>query len=184
MLYFVLSLVSEADQARIEAIYELCQKDMLRYAAYIIKDQKKTRRPLLDAEDIVQEVWVRISQKLELIGDGWTPAQIKAYMLTAVKNEALFLMKRQKETVPLGEAVSDEDFLERIWSKERYQEVVAAIKAINERYSIPLFCYFIQERSIKEIATILHLPVKTVYTRIARGKELLLEQLKGRDKNG
>ena len=184
MLYFVLSLVSEADQARIEAIYELCQKDMLRYAAYIIKGQKKTRRPLLDAEDIVQEVWVRISKKLELIGDDWTPSQIKAYMLTAVKNEALFLMKRQKETVSLGEVISDEDFLERILCEERYREVVAAIKAIDERYSILLFYYFVQERSIKEIAAVLRLPVKTVYTRVARGKALLLEQLKGDEKNG
>ena len=184
MLQFVLSLVGEADQAKIKGIYDLCQNDMLRYAAYMIKDQKKTRRPLLDAEDIVQEVWVRISKNWGLLGDDWTPTQIKTYMLTAVKNEVLYLMKHQKETEVLGEVASDEDFLERILREERYLAVVKEIKGMDERYSIPLFYHFVQRRSIKEIATVLELPVKTVYTRIARGKALLLKKLKGGEKNG
>ena len=131
----------------------------------------------------MQEVWLRLSRNWELIRRDWTSSQIKAYVLTAVKHEFLFRIRCQKENELLVEPPSDEDFIEQILSKERYREVVAAIKAMEERYSIPLFYYFVQERSIKEIAAALHLPVKTVYTRVARGKMLLLECLKRGEKN-
>ena len=184
MLYFILSLFGEADQVRIKEIYDLCQSDMLRYAAYFARCKKKRRAPQLEAEDIVQEVWLKISQNWGLIGKDWSPSQIRAYMLTAVKNEVLYLIGKQKQTETLGEVPTDDDFIERILTEERYQSIVAVIKAMDERYSVPLFFHFVQQRSIKEIATALKLPVKTVYTRVARGKVLLLKKLKGGEKNG
>ena len=60
---------------------------------------------------------------------------------------------------------------------EKFRAVVDAVKRLEDKYSNALYLYYVTERPIREIAALLGVPEKTVYTRIERGKKKLLEML-------
>ena len=48
---------------------------------------------------------------------------------------------------------------------------------LDEKYSLILFEFYCMDQSVKDIADRLGVPPKTVYTRLERGKQMLLERL-------
>ena len=68
--------------------------------------------------------------------------------------------------------------------KEGYGEIVRAIEKLDDKYSTTLQLFFCNEMTPNEIAELMGISPKTVYTRLARGKKLLLESLKGANING
>ena len=73
--------------------------------------------------------------------------------------------------------------MEKLDIKERYNEIVSAITMLDERYSTTMFLVFCEEKTVNEIAEMMGISAKTVYTRLARGKQLLLNHLKGANFN-
>ena len=61
--------------------------------------------------------------------------------------------------------------------KERYDTVVKKIKELDERYSGVMLFRYCSDMSVKEIAKQLGVSTATVYTRLNRGKQKLLEDL-------
>jgi RNA polymerase sigma factor (sigma-70 family) len=57
------------------------------------------------------------------------------------------------------------------------QEVVEALRTIDERYRMPLYLKFYERYTAYEIARTLMMPENTVYTNISRGKQQLKEVL-------
>lgn len=68
----------------------------------------------------------------------------------------------------------DDIFLE----KEEIKQVTDRIYQLKEPYLKVSVLYFLQEKSVTEIAEILGRPVKTVKTQLYRGKNILKESLK------
>lgn len=183
MLCVLLALADEQDRGRVRELYELCHKDMLRYAMYHLKKCGK-ENPSQDAEDVVQEAWMRLIKYSGVLHVEWEEARIKAYVLTVVRNEVFRYVGQLREVEPLSEGVSDEDFVAELRIKERYREVVRSIKSLDEKYSIPMLHHYVQEQPVKEVAKQLGLPEKTVYTRLERGKKMLLKMLGEEERNG
>ena len=101
----------------------------------------------------------------------------KSYLLTIVSNECARFMSQRRVDEPLEQDVETEDFVERIEVRERYRAVVDAIKRLDDKYSNALYLHYVMEKSVKEVAVLLGVPEKTVYTRLERGKKKLLEIL-------
>ena len=76
------------------------------------------------------------------------------------------------------------NFIEELEIQESYNEVVKGIKSLDEKYSTTLYLIFCKEKTVNEVAEMMGLTPKTVYTRLARGKELLLNSVKGAKNNG
>ena len=76
------------------------------------------------------------------------------------------------------------NIIEELEMRESYNEVVKAIKALDEKYSTTLYLIYCKEKTVNQAAAIMGIQAKTVYTRLARGKELLLHSLKGAKING
>lgn len=57
--------------------------------------------------------------------------------------------------------------------------MVNAIAELDEIYSTTLSLVYIHEMSVKEVARMMGISPKTVYTRLERGKRLLLNSVKG-----
>ena len=57
--------------------------------------------------------------------------------------------------------------------------MVKAIEKLDEKYSTTLQLFYCEEMAPNDIAELMGLSPKTVYTRLARGKKILLESLKG-----
>lgn len=76
--------------------------------------------------------------------------------------------------------MQDDEFISSIQINERYEKVIQVIKKMDDRYSMTLLFRFRDDMSVSEISDYMGLPEKTVYTRLERGKRLLLKLLEGR----
>jgi RNA polymerase sigma-70 factor (ECF subfamily) len=102
--------------------------------------------------------------------------------MTIVANEAKIFMSDIvycEDLEKYENLMSDEDFIKQICIREQYQAVVAAVAQMDERYSTTLSLRYVDNLSVKEIAVLLGIEEKSVYTRIERGKRKLLEKLQG-----
>lgn len=70
-------------------------------------------------------------------------------------------------------------FIEDICIREQYNEVVRAIEQMDDIYGTTLFLVYCKDMTVNEIAEMMDVPAKTVYTRLARGKKMLRDSIKG-----
>ena len=122
-----------------------------------------------DAEDVVQDVFLRVLAKRPRFRDG---EHEKAWLLRATLNRASDLRRVRRDDAPLEEAVS------AAAETPDYGPLLSAVRSLPGAYSAVIHLYYYEGYSIKEIAGLLALPVPTVGTRLARGRERLRELLK------
>ena len=177
MLTFLLSITEEDNKSKTEHIYKTYHDDMIRFARYRLRIAGCVNYEI-DAEDAVQNAFVKIIKYISVINFDAPEKAIKSYIFSIVANEANTIISEcafDKSIDDCTELVSDEDFWDEIDLKLYYTEVVEEIKRMDERYSIPLYLHYCREMSGKEISALLGIPEKSVYTRLSRGRKLLLE---------
>jgi RNA polymerase sigma-70 factor (ECF subfamily) len=181
MLQFLLSIADQSDHEKVEYIYHKYHQDMLRLAKQHLR-QMKSANCELDAEDVVQNAFVKIVRHIGKIDFSRNDQEIHSYIMTIVANEAKIFMSDIvycEDLEKYENLMSDEDFIKQICIREQYQAVVAAVAQMDERYSTTLSLRYVDNLSVKEIAVLLGIEEKSVYTRIERGKRKLLEKLQG-----
>ena len=117
-----------------------------------------------DAEDAVQDVFLQLLVKAPRFRDG---EHEKAWLLRATLNRASDIRRRRRDDVPLEEVTAPADEV------PDYGPLLSAVRALPEPYSAVIHLYYYEGYSIKEIAKALALPVPTVGTRLARGRQRL-----------
>ncbi|QBD81429.1 sigma-70 family RNA polymerase sigma factor [Ktedonosporobacter rubrisoli] len=150
-----------------------------------------------DAEDIVQEAFTRAYASLLR----YTPERLRALRLGSWLYKITLNVFRQRARVPqlyllpldLDEdgpavAIEDEDLLQPgsfLEHKEHLQEqqealrlIEAGIAQLPERYRVVLTCYYLEQLSYQEIATLLEQPLGTVKSAVFRGLNLLRTKLR------
>lgn len=125
-----------------------------------------------DAEDAVQDVFLRVLTHAPRFRDR---EHEKAWLLRSALNRASDLRRRRRDDAPLDE-VQD-----AAAESPDYGPLLSAVRSLPEAYSAVIHLYYYEGYSIKEIARLLALPVPTVGTRLARGRERLREVLKEED---
>ncbi|MCQ4637089.1 sigma-70 family RNA polymerase sigma factor [Anaerovorax odorimutans] len=117
-----------------------------------------------DAEDIAQEVFLVLLQKEPRIEN---EAHLKAWLLRVAANKCKNYLKsgwnRSREPLP--------DNLEYLEEKE--SQVLSAVLSLEIKYRVPIYLYYYEGYSMKEIAGILYSRSATIGTRLARGREQL-----------
>ena len=176
MLQFLLSLADEGDQAKIEHIYHTYHTDMIRFARSKLRHYGNLNY-YFDAEDVVQEALYKITKYIHRIDFSLEEKNLKTYIFSIVANECVNHMREVEYCDELCENQSDEDFFEKLHIKDRYAKIVRAIEDLDDKYSIVMLFRYRDEMDVKSIAALLGLPEKTVYTRLLRGKALLLKAL-------
>ena len=124
-----------------------------------------------DAEDAVQDVFVRLLTKAPRFRDG---EHEKAGLLRATLNRASDLRRGRRDDAPLDEALA-------VSAEDNDGSLLSAVRALPEAYSAVIHLYYYEGYSIQEIARLLALPSPTVGTRLARGRKRLRELLKEDD---
>ncbi|MFC1620152.1 RNA polymerase sigma-70 factor [Candidatus Neomarinimicrobiota bacterium] len=131
------------------------------------------------AESIVQDVFVNTWKRREhLDPDG----EIRAYLYTAVRNQALKQLRHtdveQQSDIAPSETSSGEASPEEHWTRE---ELARAIHAAVEQLPTRCRTIFIMNRferlTYREIAQILGLSIKTVETQMGRALQVLRRSL-------
>ena len=179
MLHFLLSLSAESVHSKIERIYDTYHDDMLRFA------KKRLRRSgiknyEIDAEDTVQNAFVKITKYIDKIDFSGSEAKIRSYILSIVSNEVVNTVSGYRYSDDIDEyadTLESENFMEKINAKESYDSLVRIIKQMDEKYSTALMYHYCYEMSVREIAQMLDLPENTIYTRLMRGKVILQKKM-------
>ena len=125
-----------------------------------------------DTEDMVQETFLRLLSS----GKAFSSREHeKAWLLRTTLNRAGDLCRRRRDDACLdaAESVAAE--------APDYGPLLSAVRSLPQAYSAVIHLYYYEGYSIKEIARLLALPVPTVGTRLARGRERLREMLKEDD---
>lgn len=181
MLQFLLTLTDESNYGKIEHIYNTYHDYMMKYA--VGKFQAMGRiNSVYDAEDAVQNAFVKITKYIDLIDFSRGEKDVKNYCFSILNNEICNVLSDNKKNFEFNEEFYEEDwysFVEKLEMQENYNKVVKAIEALDEKYSATLFLVFCKEKTVNEVAKMMGISKKTVYTRLARGKKLLLDSLRG-----
>lgn len=127
-----------------------------------------------DADDVFQEVFLAYCQCGKVFRD---EEHRKAWLLRTTINQSrrVTASSWRQKTVPLSER---EDAPVQFREPEE-NRVWEALQGLAEDYRLPIYLFYFQELSTREIAKALAIRPGTVRMRLTRGREQLREKLKG-----
>lgn len=128
-----------------------------------------------EAEDITQEVFLALYTYSGTFNDD---SHIKAWLLRVTMNKCRNLIKSafRRFSVPLEEAADKAILTED-------NELLNVVMTLKPKIRTPLYMYYYEEYSVKEIAELLGEKETTITTRLSRGRQKLKELLIREDKN-
>ncbi|MBE6761992.1 MAG: sigma-70 family RNA polymerase sigma factor [Ruminococcaceae bacterium] len=184
-------LDDENDKELFAHIYNSYRKQMVQTAFLIVNNNH-------DAEDVVEEVFLRIAQKyFDVVRSIKDETDLRNYLLKAAKNTAISKSKsKKKENTSLdtvieynmtdNEELSDDTFVEFICNKIDRDQIVEAIKSLNEKYRDVLYYHFVMELTVPQTAKLLDQTTSTTKKQLVRGKKMLLDllEIEGVEDNG
>lgn len=127
-----------------------------------------------DAEDTVQEVFVKALQKLP----NGTEEHQKAWLIRVTQNQCKDMLKRsESKTVCIDDVVISNES-EHIQSESRI-DVLQKIVALSPKYKAVVILFYYYDYSVAQIADILKISQSSVKMRLKRGRDILKLELEG-----
>jgi RNA polymerase sigma-70 factor (ECF subfamily) len=130
-----------------------------------------------DACDITQQAFYLAFTRAHQLRDG---AKRKQWLFTILHRE--FLRSRRREaahpqtTLEFSEPVLPHIRVDHAISLDS-KTVLLVLQTLDENLKLPLVLFYLNQFSYREIAETLEVPIGTVMSRLARGKQLLRERL-------
>lgn len=158
------------DREALDSLLKNVQEPLYRYIRSLV------REPGL-AEDILQEVFLRIYRKL-----GWLkePEAFRSWAYRIATREAFRHLKRERNR---AEHVADEDALQSIsatgpppgaaFDSEMLERLPQVIEKLSPASRAVIVLYYLHEMSLYETAAVLDIPLGTVKSRLSYGLESL-----------
>ena len=127
--------------------------------------------------DLTQETFRRFASKGHQLRD---PSKVKTWLFTTLYRQFLRDNQEQRRLQPLELVEADEQSASSAPECENTidgQTARTALLELDETFRAPLSLFYLEEHSYQEIAEILNIPMGTVMSRIARGRDLLRQRL-------
>lgn len=184
LAFFLATLETELDRTTFEKVYTLCRDDIHRRVMNRLKNEDRT-------QDVMQDVWKEVCEHISLFYVKDDNA-IKSYILRMARNKAVSSYRKKKkeddilydiDKFDIPDDASGDSTLRITCAQEGEEAVFQCLRLLDEKYSEILDFYYFNHNSIKEIAILLGLPERTVWTRYQRGREKLKELLARRGFN-
>lgn len=120
-----------------------------------------------EAEDVCQTVFLKLMEQGNL-----TPGKEKAWLMQVTANECKSLLRSSwwRRTLPLDVSIPAPD--------NPVDETVQVVLSLPPKYRVVIYLYYYEQYSTAEIGSLLKLPVSTVTTRLARGRDILRKKLR------
>lgn len=149
-------------------LYQFYQPKLCHFAAYLLGNSAV-------AEDLVQNVWLKLSRRLQRLED---PRLFASWLYKAVRWEVLDWQKSasQRRQVPLDDTTEA-----LLWYTPAEQDsgLYQAIATLAPAEQLVLLLHYFHQCELTEIALILNLPTGTVKSRLFRARQQLKQQLDG-----
>ena len=168
-------LVLRAQAGDLEAFDELLksiQQSLFRYIQKLVRETDW-------AEDVLQEVFLRVYRKL-----GWLhePKLFRPWVYRIATNEAFRHLKRHHRW---SDRIEAEEMLASIpalppretFASELTEQLPQLIAALSPASRAVIALYYLHELSLDEVAAVLDIPPGTVKSRLAYGLSQLRKQL-------
>lgn len=130
------------------------------------------------ALDLTQQTFACWAEKGQALRDS---SKAKSWLFTVLYREFL-KSERHRRREPTAD---DADYFDRVEAVAKppsdtidSRTAMQALQAVDEVFRVPLTLFYLENNSYREIAEILGVPIGTVMSRIARGKEQLRKILK------
>jgi RNA polymerase sigma-70 factor, ECF subfamily len=168
-------LVLRAQSGDAEALNDLLkavQAPLFRYISSLVGDAHL-------AENILQEVFIRIYRKLQWLRE---PAVFRSWAYQIASRESFRQLKRERRWSVLG----DETVLYTLtapppreeFSHDLIEQLPQFIKSLSPASRAVIVLYYLHEMSLVETAAILGIPLGTVKSRLAYGLESLRKHVR------
>jgi RNA polymerase sigma-70 factor (ECF subfamily) len=171
--------VLQAQSGSHEALNELfrsVQEPLFRYLISLVKDQNR-------AEDILQEVFIRIYRKLRWLRE---PEAFRAWTYQIASREAFRYLHRERRwddqvrdeaTLTALPAHADEEF-----PRELIESLPELVRRLSPGSRAVVVLFYLHGMSLAETAAVLDIPVGTAKSRLAYGLQTLRRNFEGLEK--
>jgi len=172
--YFYIQRIKAGDMRAFSGIVSKYQSKLLTIILKIVGNRE-------DAEDITQEVFIKVFKSLEQFkGD----AEFSTWLYRVAYNTSLSeLRKRKFAFVPMDdnfltehEAVSED--VDEMHAEQGLAYLDAALKRLSPDDAFLITLYYLEEQSIDEISKISNLSVSNVKVRLHRIRKKLATEIK------
>ncbi len=137
-----------------------------------------------DAEDIVQESFIKGFQKIEQLKE---ETNLGAWLKRIVVNASLDFVRKKKKEQWIEESqnveVKEEEFTIEEEKGVTIQIIKDCLEDVKEKYRVILVLYMIEDYNHREIGEMLNLKESTVRNQYRRGKNMLIEMIQKRTKD-
>lgn len=165
-------------------------KEAMQYAPQLFSAAVRMTRSRTDAEDLVQETYLRAYRGYANFTDG---TNLRAWLFRILTNTFInsYRAKQRRvqetdlddvEDLYLYKRISGIDVTSRSAEDTLFEmftddEVKNALEALPESFRMPVLLADVEEFSYREIAEILDIPIGTVMSRLHRGRKALQKAL-------
>jgi len=164
--------------------------DAMQYAPQLYSGAMRMTRNAADAEDLVQETYLRAYRSFATFQEG---TNLRAWLFRILTNtfintyrakqrrpqetelgdlEDLYMYRRIGSINPSSRSAEDQLF--DLFTDD---EVKAALEDLPDNFRLPVLLADVQDFSYKEIAEILDIPIGTVMSRLHRGRKAMQKRL-------
>ena len=190
----------EHDDARArtdEQVAKLVQKGMSeffgilveRYETKMLQYGRKFLYNYEDIEDTVQQVFIQAYANIQSFN---TSRKFSSWLYRIAHNTFINVIKKKKREpllffdpdIILFHSVKDDRIQKDFYQNEVRQMLDQCLDKLSPKYREPLVLYYFEDKSYKEIADIMRIPVSTVGIRLKRGRDemrLLYQTLHGHE---
>ncbi len=181
MLSFLLTITNECDHEKVKAIYHTYYRGLLCFAKKRLNGANIPGGDY-EAEDLVQETFLRITRYISKVPDQSDSKHQKAYVYAILINVINDYFSEYKPTECLevySETLGSKDtYIQGFCLSDRYDEVMHALEQLGEIYQLTFYYRYTEDMSVKEIAELMGLLPGTVDARLRRGREKILALLR------
>ncbi|MES2690239.1 MAG: RNA polymerase sigma-70 factor [Bacteroidota bacterium] len=165
--------VRNGDRVAYEQLFKQHYTALVRFARDIVRDTDT-------AEDLVQEVFVKIWERKESI---YITTSLKAYLYMAVKNHCLNKLRVEQKHAFMDESLADDlRFSSNSTDEESNtikleQHIKSALDKLPPRCALIFKLSRFEHKTYKEIAEVLELSVKTVENQMGKALQMMRTNL-------
>jgi RNA polymerase sigma-70 factor (ECF subfamily) len=170
---FLVLRAQSGDREALGALLEAVQGPLYRYIYSLVRESSL-------AEDILQEVFIRVYRKL-----GWLrePELFRAWAYRVATRETFRHLKRERRWT---EQIRDEEALKTLpapptreeFAPELFEQLTQSVATLSPASRAVIVLYYLHEMSLAEIAAVLDIPMETVKSRLSYGLEALRKQFR------